>query len=120
MFLQPEPKQRKVETETKKILVWNEEKKAFVLENMDVSVGESDDYRLVYYGEMIPWSSDQFDDVFMLEARLHGYACVLSNQVRKIRRILDDVELVREKLERMEKEMVKKKYMEGIEDEKPF
>ena len=120
MFLQPEPKQRKVETETKKILVWNEEKKAFVLENMDVSVGESDDYRLDYYGEMIPWSSDQFDDVFMLEARLHGYACVLSNQVRKIRRILEDVELVREKLERMEKEMVKKKYMEGVEDEKPF
>lgn len=120
MFLQPEPKQRKLETEMKKILVWNKEKKAFVQENMDVSVGESDDYRLDYYGEMIPWSSDQFDTVFTLEARLEGYACVLSSQVRKIRRILDDIELVREKIERAEKELVKKKYMEGIEDEKPF
>lgn len=103
-----------------KVLVWNEEKKAFILANVDTCIEESDGYRLDYYGKKILWSNESFDEIFTADARLHGYACELSSQVKKIRKILESIELIREKIGTVEQDLINKKYADADKDDKPF
>ncbi len=99
----------------KKVLVWDDEKDAFVLTAPNACLKEADDYSIDYYGKNIYWSSDDFDKLFIPTAKLHGFAAVLDNRISAIREILNDLELIRNKITIIEGDLSKKESDDSVE-----
>ena len=103
----------------KKILVWDDEKDAFVLVKPGECFKESGDCAMDYYGKMISWTDDVFDKVFIPTAKLHGFAFVLDDRINAMRAILSDFELLKKKILLVEEELSKKDSRES-DSEAPF
>ena len=103
----------------KKILTWDDEKDAFVLESLDACLKNAEDYAIDYYGKNIYWSSDEFDKLFIPTAKLHAFASVLDSRVRAIQDILADFELISKKITIIEEELSKKE-SDSSNEEAPF
>ena len=99
----------------KKILAWDDEKKALVLEEQG-ELGKQ--FTLDYYGEDIPWESKQFDSLFTAEAKLDVFVNVIDNRLDTIRTIIDELELIKRKLTIVQRDLSFKDEKDG--DTAPF